>query len=153
MINRRYDHFLKLNGDFRAYISFTKNPRTVLAMRAGGTKVFGSYPFLESATIGGKTNLRGYLADRFYGDAAVYQNTELRYKLFDFSSYILNGELGVLGFFDSGRVWMKNENSDIWHKGYGSGLWISPFEMTIFTATYNWSKDDNMLQVTLNFKF
>jgi len=147
------DHFLRMNADLRAYISFTEDPRSVLALRIGGTRVFGNYPFLEAAKLGGKTNLRGYLADRFYGDDAIYQNTEFRYKLLDFSSYILNGELGVLAFYDSGRVWLDDEDSDHWHKGYGSGFWISPFEMAIFTATYNWSKDDKLLQVTLNFKF
>jgi outer membrane protein assembly factor BamA len=152
-LNHEQDHFLRLNADFRTYISFTKRPRAVLALRAGGSKIFGDYAFLEAAKLGGKTNLRGYLSDRFYGHGSVYQNSEFRYKLLDFSSYILNGELGVLAFYDSGRVWVKNEDSDHWHQGYGSGFWLSPFEMTIFTATYNWSSEDKMLQVTLNFKF
>ncbi len=152
-LNDGGQNFLKLNADLRAYLSFTKDPRTVLAFRVGGSSVFGNYPFLEAAQLGGKTNLRGYLRDRFYGDQSVYQNTELRYKLSDFSSYIINGEVGVLGFYDSGRVWLDGEDSDGWHKGYGTGIWLSPFDMTIFTATYNWSDEDNMLQVTLNFKF
>ena len=152
-VDNQQDHFLQTSADLRAYISFTKNPRTVFAFRLGGASVFGNYSFLEAAKLGGKTNLRGYLADQFYGDQSVYQNSELRFKLFDFSSYILNGEFGLLAFYDVGRVWLKNEKSDAWHKGYGSGFWISPFEMTIFTATYNWSKEDHMLQIALNFKF
>ncbi len=152
-MNQDRDHFLRLNADLRTYISFTQRPRAVLALRAGVSKIFGDYAFLEAAKLGGKTNLRGYLADRFYGDGAVWQNSEFRYKLLDFSSYILNGELGVLAFYDSGRVWVKDEGSSYWHRGYGSGVWLSPFEMTIFTATYNWSSEDSMLQVTLNFKF
>jgi hypothetical protein len=152
-LNHERDHFLRLNADLRTYISFTKRPRAVLALRAGGSKIFGDYAFLEAAKLGGKTNLRGYLADRFYGDASVYQNSEFRYKVLDFSSYLLNGELGVLAFYDAGRVWIKNDGSGHWHHGYGSGFWLSPFEMTVFTATYNRSSEDSMLQITLNFKF
>jgi outer membrane protein assembly factor BamA len=152
-INGGQNQFLKLNADLRAYVSFTKDPRAVLALRFGGSSVFGDYTFLEAAQLGGKTNLRGYLADRFYGDQSIYQNTEFRYKLVDFSAYLLKGELGILGFYDAGRVWLDGENSDKWHKGYGSGFWVSPFELTILTATYNWSDEDNMLQVSLNFKF
>ena len=146
------ENFTDLSGDLRAYISFTENPRTVLAFRLGGEKLFGDYSFTEAAKLGGKTNLRGYLADRFYGDASVFQNTELRYKVKDFKSYLLNGELGILGFFDSGRVWLKNEEAGHWHKGYGAGFWLSPFGITIVSATYNWSTEDRMLQVSVNFK-
>ncbi len=146
--------FLKLNADLNAYLSFTKDPRTVLAFRLGGSRIFGDFAFQEAARLGGKTNLRGYLRDRFYGDQSIYQNTEIRYKLFDYSSYILSGELGFLGFYDSGKVWMEGEdNSGEWHKGYGAGLWLSPFRMTIFTATYNWSNEDEMIQLNLNFQF
>jgi len=151
-IDGNNETFTSLSGDFRGYLSFTRNPRTVVAFRLGGEKMVGDYFFVESAKLGGKTNLRGYLADRFYGNASVFQNTEIRYKLKDFKSYVLNGELGILGLFDSGRVWVEDENSDHWHKGYGAGFWLSPFGMTIVTATYNWSTDDQMLQVSLNFK-
>ncbi|GET29404.1 hypothetical protein SD074_16060 [Prolixibacter sp. SD074] len=146
-------HFFRLVADLRTYISFTKDPRSVLALRLGGTKIFGDYTFLEAAKLGGKTNLRGYLADRFYGDQAIYQNSEFRFKLFNFASYLLNGELGILAFYDTGRVWLENEDSDRWHKGYGGGFWLSPFEKTILTTTYNLSKEDQMLQFSFNFKF
>ena len=152
-INNQHDNFFRLNADLRTYISFTKNPRTILALRLGGSSIRGDYSFLEAAKLGGKTNMRGYLADRFYGDQSFYENLELRYKLTDFSSYILNGEFGVLTFFDTGRVWYKNEKSQTWHKGYGGGFWISPFEMAIFTATFNHSREDNLIQVSMNFKF
>lgn len=152
-LNDEQDHFLRLNADLRAYIGLLNDSRAVLALRAGGTRNFGDFAFLEAAKLGGKTNLRGYLSDRFYGHSSLYQNAELRFKVSDFSSYILNGELGILGFCDAGRVWAENEDSDKWHRGYGAGFWLSPFEMTIFTATYNWSREDKMLQVTLNFKF
>ena len=153
-LNEFYDPFFKFSADFRAYLSFTRNPRTVLAFRLGGESVLGdNYSFLESAKLGGKTNLRGFWNDRFYGDQAIYQNTELRFKMFDFNSYILNGELGILGFYDSGRIWHNSDVSGKWHHGYGGGIWLSPFQMTILTVTYNMSDENNMIQVTMNYKF
>ncbi|MDX1285769.1 MAG: BamA/TamA family outer membrane protein, partial [Draconibacterium sp.] len=153
-LNDNYDPFFKLSAEFRAYLSFTRNPRTVLAFRLGGESILGdNYSFLEAAKLGGKTNLRGYWADRFHGDHFLYQNTELRYKMFDFNSYLLNGELGILGFYDSGRVWHNVDTSGEWHHGYGGGVWMSPFQMTILTVGYNISKENKMIQVTMNFKF
>ncbi len=152
-LNDEQNHFFRLNADLRAYLSLLDNSRAVLAIRAGGMRNFGDFYFLEAAKLGGKTNLRGYLSDRFHGHSSFYQNMEMRFKLSDFSSYILNGELGVLGFYDAGKVWAENEESDKWHQGYGGGFWVSPFEMAVFTVTYNGSREDKMLQVTLNFKF
>ena len=83
-------------------------------------KLFGDHFFIESARLGGKTNLCGYLGDRFYGDASLYQNTEVRYKLRSFKSFVINGEFGLLGLFDTGRVWLDGEHSGYWHKGYGA---------------------------------
>ena len=51
------EEFTKLSGDFRTYLSFTRNPRTVLVVRVGGEKLVGDHFFIESARLGGKTNL------------------------------------------------------------------------------------------------
>jgi hypothetical protein len=38
---------------------------------------------------------------------------------------VVPGELGVLGFTDVGRVFLKGESSDVWHTGVGGGVWFS----------------------------
>ena len=49
------DTFGEVHGDARAYLSTPNERGITLAMRAGGQKVFGAYPFFESAFLGGKT--------------------------------------------------------------------------------------------------
>ncbi len=163
IINTSANHFLnidgnepdftKVTGSIAALISFNKYPRTVLALRGGGEKIFGDYYFHDAAILDGKTNLRGFRETRFYGDQSAYLNAEARIKLYDFRNYLLAGEIGLLLFNDIGRVWLEGEDSNTWHKGYGGGVWLSPFKMAIITATLNKSKEDTLVQFKFNYLF
>jgi hypothetical protein len=101
-----------------------------LALRAGGEHVFGKYPFHEAAFIGGGglahsgSTVRGFFAQRFAGDSAVYGNAELRIRLSDIY-LLLPGEMGLFVLGDIGRVYIGGENSKKWHRAFGGGVWIS----------------------------
>ncbi len=145
--------FSKTSADFVAYLSFAQRPRVVYAFRLGGEKVLGDYVFHEAAELGQKSNLRGFRQTRFYGDASLYQNTEIRIRLKEFKSYVLNGSTGLTLFNDVGRVWLHGEKSSRWHQGYGLGLWLSPFDMALLNVSYAHSKEDNLFNVTLKYQF
>ena len=89
-LNSYSGNFSQLNSDLSLYLSFRKDPRMILALRFGGGKNWGDYPFYMAQGLGDKTNLRGFRANRFAGDAAFYQNTEVRLKLFRLNTYLLN---------------------------------------------------------------
>jgi hypothetical protein len=146
-------NYNKIESDFSLFLSFSKPHRTVLAFRVGGAINTGDYKFFQASNLGGKSNLRGYRANRYLGDACLYQNSELRLKLFNFSNYLTKGEFGILGFNDIGRVWLNNETSDKWHHGYGGGIWISPFSVTAISATYEISEDESPGLISVKFSF
>jgi len=146
-------NFVKLRSDLSFYLSFRKDPRVVFAFRFGGAVNIGDYEFYHANTLGGKTNLRGFRSNRFAGDHSFYQNTEVRIKLLNIKSYVFNGQTGILIYNDIGRVWLNREDSKRWHDGYGIGLWLSPFDYTAMTITYNRSKEDSMIDFTFRFMF
>jgi len=116
--------FGELHGEASTYLT----PRTTfgptLALRAGAKKVWGAFPFFESAFLGGADNVRGLRTQRFAGDAAVYGNAELRARLGRFF-VVLPGEFGLFALADVGRVYLEGESSDTWHTGVGGGLWFA----------------------------
>jgi hemolysin activation/secretion protein len=123
-------------------------------LRGGvATNVGNDYEFFQANTLGGTTNLRGYRKDRFYGKTSIYDNTELRYKISNYSGYIFRGEYGVLTFFDNGRVWVPGENSNTWHCGYGGGFWALAYKRVPLTVTYGTSKESSLLNVKAGFLF
>jgi len=146
-------NFMKLRSELSFYLSFRKDPRVVFAFRAGGAVNLGDYEFYYANFIGGKSNLRGYRSNRFAGDRSFYQNTEIRYKITNVNSYFMTGNFGILLFNDIGRVWVDNEDSEKWHDGYGAGLWLTPFNLTVVTLNYNRSEEENLITFSFSYLF
>ncbi len=145
--------FGRFSSELRYYYTLPLPSQITLALRAGGATNVGSFPFFAASTLGGRHNLRGFARTRFAGRSAVFANADLRAKLLDFNLYLVKGELGLLGFIDHGRVWVDDEDSDLWHRGYGGGLWMAPFDMTVLTASLGYSDEGRLLDLSVGFQF
>ncbi len=107
----------------------------VLALRAGGAKVFGdAFPLHDAAHIGGTSSLRGYRGERYVGDAEAHGSVELRVPLGRIT-LLTRGTLGVFGFADAARLWYQDESPGGWHSGFGGGLSFYTLG-TAVTASY-----------------
>ena len=118
------DMFGEVHGEASTYLTPHTSFGPTLALRAGGKKVWGDFPFFESAFVGGASTVRGLREQRYAGDAAVYGNAELRVRLGRFF-VVLPGDFGVFGIADVGRVYLEGESSDTWHSGVGGGIWFA----------------------------
>ncbi len=110
--------------DFRSYNHIKTFTDLIIASRVGGGKTFGNYPFYDAQFLGGGSNLRGYNRERFSGDAVLFGQLELR-VLLDEVRIIIPGNLGFHSFIESGRVFVRDDDSKVWHPSYGGGLWLS----------------------------
>jgi hypothetical protein len=145
--------FGEVNGNVSTYLSGGR--AVTLALRAGGKKVFGVYPYMEAASIGQgglgegalgepQDTVRGYRARRYLGDASLWGNAEVRLRVSGIT-IILPGAWGINGFADTGRVWLKGESSDTWHVGVGGGLWFSFLnDRMAFSTGISHGKEDNL---------
>ncbi len=148
------DVYSSLTSSLAFYFSPSLSPQITFAIRAGVAHNSGVFPFYAANTIGGET-VRGWRNDRFAGRTSFYTNVELRAKLFNFNSYIAEGDLGVLGFVDNGRVWTEADvrAGKVLHKGYGGGLWISLFDAFVINSTIGFSEEENVLNLMLGFLY
>jgi hypothetical protein len=152
-LNAESNNYAQLRSDMSIYASMGLPPNVVFVVRVGGGVTWGKPEFFQALSLGGSTNLRGFRNNRFTGTSMLYNNLELRLKLFDFTSYILPGSVGLIAFNDVGRVWVKEEKSGQWHNGFGGGLYVSPINMFIITATLGHSREGTLPYVTFGFKF
>lgn len=125
--------FVNISSAFSFYIPLGK---LVLAHRTGGAINFGKFEFYHVNTLGESDNLRGYFRTRVTGKNAFYQNTELRLPVANLKSYVLRGKLGIYGFFDDGRVWVKDDNSDKIHTAFGPGIFFVPYGAATLNISY-----------------
>jgi len=116
--------FSRVRAEGVAYLPADLPLQPVLALRAGGEKLFGRYPFQEAASLGGSDSFRGLLRQRYIGDASAYANAELRLLLLH-NDRALIPRVGVFGLGDVGRVFLQGETSSVWHTGYGGGVFLS----------------------------
>ncbi len=130
--------FAKLRSSAAVYLPLSR--KFTLAMRAGGSTLFGNPDFYHLNRLGGNAELRGYDRERFYGKSSFYSNTEIRWVTRT-RNYLFNGGIGLLGFYDIGRVWVPDEKSRQWHDGYGMGVLILPFNRITLSAVFGLSNE------------
>jgi outer membrane translocation and assembly module TamA len=145
------EFLLRLSGAVTGYIPIGS---IVMAHRTGiSTITSKEYPFYQGPALDGNINLRGYWRTRFYGTTAFYQNTELRVKLGEANNHVLRGSLGLIAFYDNGRVWTPDESSTKWHTGYGGGLFFIAYNYVALNCTYGISHEAKVIQVKAGFFF
>ena len=152
-IHNTDNRFMTLSTELTYFYPFVASGDLALGFRIGANRHFGDFEFYQANFISGRQNVRGYVKNRFAGHSNVYNNIEFRARLFDVNAYVLTSEVGVLGFFDYGRVWAEGETSNRWHSGYGGGLWVIPFGGIVLNATYGISREGPLLDFFLRFLF
>ncbi|MBD1394819.1 BamA/TamA family outer membrane protein [Mucilaginibacter glaciei] len=142
--------YAQLRPEFTFYQKINSKGTIILSDRVGGGVTIGQQAFYQSMFLGGQGNLLGYVQNRFAGKHMVYNNLQARAKLLTVRSYILPGELGVTGFYDTGRVWAEGESSTKWHQGTGGGLYFSPAGLLIFQVLAGHSNEGWYPYVSFN---
>ncbi|MBS1600681.1 MAG: BamA/TamA family outer membrane protein [Bacteroidetes bacterium] len=134
-VNAYSKSFSQITSEVSLYKPVDNRSNIIIADRLGGGMIFGNAAFYQSLFLGGQENLLGYRQYRFAGQYMMYNNVEFRMKLADFANYILPGQLGLLGFYDLGRVWEMNDHSNQWHNGVGGGFYFAPAQMAVLRIT------------------
>ncbi|HEX2206843.1 MAG TPA: BamA/TamA family outer membrane protein [Longimicrobium sp.] len=124
--------FARTRGEGAAYLPVAGG--TTLAMRAGGERVWGTFPVQEAAFLGGFGSLRGDPRGRFAGDASVWGNAELRTGLGRANLRVVRGQKGALLLADAGRVFVDGASPGGWHTAYGAGVWFSALDRGLTTT-------------------
>jgi len=135
------ESYLKYYSTFELIVPLT------LVVKIGGSKNYGQdIPFYKYTYLGQFNNLRGYLRNRYTGDASAYLNSELRLHLGKVRNLFLPFETGLIGLYDLGKVWFEGSAEGDWHAGYGAGFYISPVKRDyLFTVLLESSVEESLL--------
>jgi outer membrane protein assembly factor BamA len=153
-LNKNSENLTKITTDMQVYAALSEPNKLVATVRLGGGHIFSkNFEYFQALNLGANNFIRGFRKNRFSGSTLAYGSMELRVKLFKSESYILPGDVGVLGFYDIGRVWQRGESSGKWHNSYGGGLYYAPFNLLLVSATYGISDEDQLFNFSLGTKF
>jgi hypothetical protein len=141
--NRSFARFI---SELNFYAPFSK--KFGLAIHGGAETVTGNPEFYQYPHITSSVTLRGFRRERFWGQTAAYAQNELRF-ITPVKSYLISGRFGFFGFYDVGRVWIKNENSNTLHSSYGGGIILSPFNLITGQVSVATSQEATRLHLSL----
>lgn len=145
----------KFFGSFQGHIAHYETAGFLtLALRGGGSWVYGNPPFYHYTALGSNTYARTYVRNRFLGTSSIFGNAELRLHLGTIYTSIVPIKFGIYSFLDYGRIWLKDaqEDSDF-RKGYGGGFYAAPLSEN-FTFVFTYGKpdaDDNYFRISFGF--
>jgi Omp85 superfamily domain/Calcineurin-like phosphoesterase len=152
-INAFSKSFAQLSTELAVFKSLDRQGAIVIANRTGGGITLGNTAFYQSHFLGGQGNLLGYRQNRFGGQHFVYNNLEMRVKMAQLGGYILPGQIGLIGFYDLGKVWVKGYNSNTIHQSVGGGLYYFPAQMLTVQLVAGYSKEGWYPYFTTGFRF
>jgi len=141
-----------LEGSAMTFITIPLPNRPVLALRAGGRKLFGNFPYFDAAFLGGGSSLRTEHRQRFAGDAAVFGQSELRVPIAKFP-LILPLDVGAMAFADAGRVYVDGESPGGWHSAAGAGFWVAAFNTAMNVNVLVTNRSNRRVMVSLGFAY
>ncbi len=153
-LNKASNNLNKITSEITLFSSLTDPAKIVAVLRGGGGHIFGNnYEYFQALNLGANNFLRGYRKNRFSGSSLLYQSTEVRVKLFESQSYILPGAVGLIGFNDVGKVWVKNKPSSKWHHSYGGGFYYTPYNLILVSGTLGFSEESILFNFSIGTKF
>jgi hypothetical protein len=153
-LNKNSRPLTKFTSDMTIYASLSDHSTLSAVLRLGGGHSFSKhYEYFQALSMGSGDYLRGYRKNRFSGRSSAYTSAEMRVRLFKSQSYLVPGDVGVMGFYDIGRVWQKGEGSRKWHDAYGGGLYYIPYGLVMVSFTVAFSPEDQLYNFSLGTKF
>lgn len=152
-LNTYSKSFAQLIPEIAFYRGIGSDSRLIIAERLGGGVTLGQTAFYQSLFLGGQGNLLGFRQNRFAGQHMFYNNLEARLRLGDVASYVIPGQFGLSAFYDAGRVWNKNDQSETWHQGVGGGVYFAPAVLTVLQIQAGYSKEGWYPSFSLQFRF
>ncbi len=152
-VNKYAQDYTSAEAELRLYWAFKYPSKMVWAFRTGAGKNFGSYEYFQGQILGGMENLRGFRRYRYNGDAVFYNNLEFRLQLFNLQNPVIPATVGVIGFYDMGRVWLKGEDSNTWHNSLGGGIWLAPISQIVATISVGFTREEILPFFTFGYQF
>ena len=141
-----------VEGVAAAFVPIPVGPKPVIALRGGGKKLYGNFPYFDAAFIGGGSSFRTEHRQRFAGDASLYGSAELRVPLFKFAT-IVPTDVGALGFTDAAKVLVDGDSPGGWHTAAGGGIWIGAINAGRNVNVLVTNRSNRRVMVSLGFAY
>jgi Calcineurin-like phosphoesterase len=147
------DGLATVSSDMAIYASLRSPAKLVMVLKFGGARILSkNYEFFQAVNLGANGDLYGFRKNRFNGKSSEYAGLEMRLKIADVNSYIVPGQLGIMGFYSLGRVHLDDIKAKAMHTAFGGGIYFIPFNLFIISATAGFTENEKVFNFSLGTK-
>ncbi|MBT0609164.1 BamA/TamA family outer membrane protein [Aequorivita echinoideorum] len=134
------------------YNALSKNRKFVLRTDfRSQINIGNNYEFYQAAQLGGDNGLRGYRNERFTGRTSAVGSGDILYNFNRFRTALTPVQIAIFGGYDVGRVWVRNDTSDVWHSSFGGGLLVNAAD--VISGKFNLFTGGEGLRFTFGLAF
>ncbi len=116
------NHTLKLGGHFAWFSTLSHSKDIVFGSNTGFETILGDPLFYQFPAMGNNTTLRPYRNERFRGETILYQQFDLRFRLFNWNNSILPVTIGAIGGYDLGQTYFEGMSIGPIRHGWTTGF-------------------------------
>ena len=148
------ENVTELKLESQMYIQLLVRPKLVLANKVGISTSDGDRQFYHYPSLGNNSGLRGFRNERFRGTSAIYNNVDLRLKLFKWDNNIIPMDVGLIGGYDIGKVYYdESGNNPPWLSSQTVGLWFDILGIVVIQPYYSFNNEENTFSLQMGFAF
>jgi outer membrane protein assembly factor BamA len=136
---------------FMEFFASTRRKPLTLGLRGGYSNSFNDVPFYKLPSLGQHDGLRGFQKHRFVGKGRLYLDSEVRVFLAEVLTSVFPFEIGLRGFYDTGKIVQPDENTGEWHQTYGGGFYVIPFTRSYTLSLLLGFSEEETALIGLNF--
>lgn len=152
-LNSGSDKYSRISTDMTIYASQREPAKLVAVIRFGGGHIFGkNFEYFQALELGSNNGLYGFRKNRYAGKSSAYGSLELRLKLFEINTGILPGPVGLMGFYNAGKVALKDIRDRKWHNAFGGGVYFIPFNLFFISASAGFSGKEKLYNISIGSK-
>jgi len=140
-------------AETQIYIQLLVRPKLVLANNIGFRTSAGDQQFYQYPALGNNSGLRGYRNERFRGTSSLYGNIDLRLKLFKWNNSFIPMDVGLVGGYDIGKVYLDDGFENPWRSSRTIGVWFELLGAMILQPYYSFNDEQNTFSLQLGFNF
>ncbi len=149
----RKENLTELGVEAQMYVQLLIRPKLVIANSIGYMSSFGDRQFYHYPSLGNEKGLRGFRNERFRGSSTFYNNTDLRLKLFKWKNNVIPMDVGILGGYDIGKVYLDTESANTWKSSQTIGLWFDLLGVMVVQPYYSFNEEESAFSLQTGFSF
>ena len=144
---------LKYGLSFAWYTSLSQKLDLVFASNTGFESILGNPLFYQYPAMGNNEFLRPFRNERHRGETILYQQFDLRFKLFSWNNSVLPLEIGGIGGYDFGQNYFNGEDLGGIKHGWTAGISYDLVGYFVLRTALSGSEEGNYFKFEVGYAF